>query len=59
MKEAIDEYLQSSASFMDEKNWGNIMTPYDLRIEELRTGNLLGEKQIGSTEIIWTSRKQQ
>ena len=55
LKEAIEVYIQSSVSSMDEKNWESIMKPYDLRIEELSTGSLLGEKQIGSTEIIWAS----
>lgn len=56
LNEIIESYLEKTSSFNSDQTWRSLLKPYNIRIEDIADGKLIGEKQIDSTEIVWVSQ---
>jgi hypothetical protein len=54
----IELYLVNTSSFTTEQDWRSLFKPYDIIIENIADGKLIGEKPLDSTEINWISQLQ-
>lgn len=53
LKGIVESYLTDTSSFTSKQDWKSLLKPYNIRIEELASGKLIGEKPLDSTEIKW------